>query len=143
MPAARGTQFPLPARCSVAIGMSAPFVVRRRRRSATPLLPFVRDGLEHGEYTYHVLPSQYPTPSSNCAAPASTWRRRNAAVNSRWRRLRRPYLRGGRFNKDALLTLIQEALKTGATLGFRFAGLIAHAETVLWHPAELVQVVSM
>ena len=46
------------------------------------------------------------------------------------------YLRGGRFNKDAMLTLIQEALKTGATLGFPLTRMIAHAETVLWHPED-------
>jgi len=46
------------------------------------------------------------------------------------------YLRGGRFDKDATLTLIQEALKTGATLGFPLTRLIAHAETVLWHPED-------
>ena len=35
-----------------------------------------------------------------------------------------------------MLALIQEALKTGATLGFPLTRLIAHAETVLWHPED-------
>jgi len=35
-----------------------------------------------------------------------------------------------------MLTLIQEALETGATLGFPLTRLIAHAETVLWHPED-------
>jgi hypothetical protein len=90
------------------------------------LLPFVRDGLERGERAYHVLPSQYReehleqlrSAELEVATPQET------------------YLRGGCFNKDAMLALIQEALKTGATLGFPLTRLIAHAETVLWHPED-------
>jgi hypothetical protein len=41
------------------------------------------------------------------------------------------YLKGGRFDKDAMLALIQEALKTGSTLGFPLTRMIAHAESVL------------
>ena len=101
------------------------------------LLPFVRDGLERGERAYHVLPSQYREEHleqlrSAGIDVAAALRRRQLEVATP----QETYLRGGRFNKDAMLTLIQEALKTGATLGFPLTRLIAHAETVLWHPED-------
>src|SRR6266403_4758237 len=101
------------------------------------LLPFVRDGLERGERAYHVLPSQYREEhleQLRCAGidVAAAQRRRQLEVATP----QETYLRGGRFDKDAMLTLIQEALKTGATLGFPLTRLIAHAETVLWHPED-------
>jgi hypothetical protein len=101
------------------------------------LLPFVRDGLERGERAYHVLPSQYREEHleqlrSAGIDVATAQRRRQLEVATP----QETYLRGGRFNKDAMLTLIQEALQTGATLGFPLTRLIAHAETVLWHPED-------
>jgi hypothetical protein len=42
------------------------------------------------------------------------------------------YLSGGRFSKEAMLALIQAALKAGQALGFPLTRLIAHAETVLY-----------
>lgn len=41
------------------------------------------------------------------------------------------YLRPGLFNKDAMLALIQEALRAGITLGFPLTRMIAHAETAV------------
>ena len=101
------------------------------------LLPFVRDGLERGERAYHVLPSQYREEHleqlrSAGIDVAEAQRRRQLEVVT----AQETYLRGGRFNKDAVLALIQEVLKTGATLGFPLTRLIAHAETVLWHPED-------
>ncbi len=96
------------------------------------LLPFVRDGLEGGERAYHILPSQYREEHleqlrSAGIDVAAAQRRRQLEVATPQETL----LRGGRFNKDAMLALIQEALKTGATLGFPLTRLIAHVETVL------------
>ena len=83
------------------------------------LLPFVRDGLELGERAYHVLPSQYREEHLEQLRTAGI--DVAGALGRRQLEVATPqetYLRGGRFNKDAMLTLIQEALKTGATLGF-------------------------
>jgi len=96
------------------------------------LLPFVRDGLERGERAYHILPSQYREEHleqlrSAGIDVAEAQRRRHVEVVT----AQETYLRGGRFNKDAVLALIQEVLKTGATLGFPLTRLFAHAETVL------------
>jgi MEDS: MEthanogen/methylotroph, DcmR Sensory domain len=101
------------------------------------LLPFVRDGLERGERAYHVLPSQYREEHlqqlrSAGIDVAAAQRRRQLEVATP----QETYLRGGRFDQDAMLILIQEALETGPTLGFPLTRLIAHAETVLWHPED-------
>src|SRR2546426_12279231 len=101
------------------------------------LLPFVRDGLERGERAYHVLPSQYR--EEHLEQLRSAGIDVTAALGRRQLEVATPqetYLRGGRFNKDAMLTLIQEALKTGATLGFPLTRLIAHAATVLRRPGD-------
>jgi hypothetical protein len=101
------------------------------------LLPFVRDGFERGERAYHILPSQYrgehleQLQSAGIDVAAAQRRGQLDVVTTE-----ETYLRGGHFNKDAMLALIQEALKTGATLGFPLTRLIAHAETVLWHPED-------
>jgi len=101
------------------------------------LLPFVRDGLERDERAYHVLPSQYRDEHleqlrrAGIDVAAAQLRRQLEVATSE-----ETYLHGGRFNKDAMLVRIEEALKSGATLGFPLTRLIAHAETVLWHPED-------
>ena len=96
------------------------------------LLPFVRDGLERGERAYHVLPAQYRQEhldqlrSGGIDVTAAQQRRQLEVATPE-----EVYLRSGRFNKEAMLEVIQEALKAGPTLGFPLTRLIAHAETVL------------
>jgi len=96
------------------------------------LLPFVRDGLERGERAFHVLPSQYREEHleqlrSGGIDVVAAQRRRQLEVATP----QETYLRGGRFDKNAMLALIQETLKTGTTLGFALTRLVAHAESVL------------
>ena len=96
------------------------------------LLPFVRDGLERGERAYHIVESENREEHLK--------RLRNAGVDvtqaqrSRQLEVATPeetYLRGGRFNKEAMLALIQNILKRGTTLRFPLTRMIAHAESVL------------
>jgi hypothetical protein len=103
-----------------------------RQQEYDTLLPFVRDGLERGERAYHVLPSQYREEHLEQLRGAGI----DVAAAQRRRQLevatpQETYLRGGRFDKEAMLVLIQEALETGPTLGFPLTRLIAHAEEVL------------
>ena len=96
------------------------------------LLPFVRDGLERGERAYHVLPARYRQEhldqlrSAGIDVRAAQQRRQLEAATPE-----EVYLRNGRFSKEAMLEVIQEALKAGPTLGFPLTRLIAHAEAVL------------
>jgi MEDS: MEthanogen/methylotroph, DcmR Sensory domain len=92
----------------------------------------VRDGLERGERAYHVLPSRYREEHLGQLRGAgidveAAQRRGQLDVTTP----AETYLRGGRFNKDAMLALVQEVLSAGTTLGFPLTRLVAHAETVL------------
>ena len=96
------------------------------------LLPFVRDGIERGERAYHVLPARYRQEHLDQLRSAGIDVR--AAQQRRQLEVATPeevYLRNGRFSKEAMLEVIQEALKAGPTLGFPLTRLIAHAEAVL------------
>jgi hypothetical protein len=98
----------------------------------TTLLPFVRDGLERGERAYHVLPARYRQEHLDQLLSAGIDVR--AAQQRRQLEVATPeevYLRNGRFSKEAMLEVIQEALKAGPMLGFPLTRLIAHAEAVL------------
>jgi hypothetical protein len=96
------------------------------------LLPFICDGLHCGQRAFHVLPLQH--------RDNHLQRLRDAGVDVEGARKSRQlevalpeetYLRGGRFNKDAMLALIQEVLRAGTTLGFPLTRMIAHAETTV------------
>jgi hypothetical protein len=103
------------------------------------LLPFIRDGLENGERAYHVLPSRYRQEHLDQLGGAGI--DVVGALATRQLEVAAPedtYLRGGRFSKDAMLALIQEALQAGPNLGFPLTRMIAHAERVLadWPSAK-------
>ena len=96
------------------------------------LLPFICDGINCGQRAFHVLPAQHKEDHLK--------RLRNAGIDvettmkSHQLEVALPedtYLTTGRFNKDAMLALIQEALKSGAALGFPLTRMIAHAETAV------------
>lgn len=103
------------------------------------LLPFICDGLNCGERAYHVLPSKYREEHLQQLRDAGI--DVEAAQRSRQLELALPehtYLRSGRFDKEAMLALIQEALRAGKTLGFPLTRMIAHAETAVddWSSAN-------
>ena len=96
------------------------------------LLPFVRDGIERGERALHLVRSQYREHHLD--------RLRGAGIDVATAQQRgqlevampeETYLRGGRFDKEAVSIVLQDALKKGMALGFPLTRLIAHAETVL------------
>jgi len=104
------------------------------------LLPFVLEGFNRGERAYHVLRSE--------SREQHLQRLRGAGVDVTSLQQRgqlevavveETYLRGGRFDPDAMLALIEETLKAGTSLGFPLTRLIAHvAEKVLedWSNTE-------
>ena len=102
-----------------------------REEEYDTLLSFVRDGLERGERAFHILPGQ------NREEHLEQLRRAGIDVTAAQRRRQlevttsqETYLHGGRFNKDAMLAMVQEVLETGPTLGFPLTRIIGHAETV-------------
>ena len=96
------------------------------------LLPFICDGINCGQRAFHVLPSRHKQDHIQ--------RLRNAGIDveraqaTRQLELALPedtYLKSGRFNKDAMLVIIQEALIAGNALGFPLTRMVAHAETAV------------
>jgi hypothetical protein len=96
------------------------------------LLPFISDGINCGQRAFHVLPSRHKQDHIQ--------RLRNAGIDveraqaTRQLELALPedtYLKSGRFNKDAMLVIIQEALIAGNALGFPLTRMVAHAETAV------------
>jgi hypothetical protein len=96
------------------------------------LLPFISEGIRNGERASHVLPAKYQ--EEHLAQLSDAGIDVAAAQSSDQLHLAVPeetYLRGGRFDKSAMLALIQEELRAGKKLGFPLTRMIAHAETVL------------
>ena len=97
------------------------------------LLPFIKEGFECGDRAFHVVDPKLREEhlrrlESAGIAVTATQHRRQLEVAT----VEETFLRGGRFNPDAMLALIQETLKTGATLGFPLTRFIAHvAERIL------------
>lgn len=96
------------------------------------LLPFICDGIGQGERAFHVLGSQYREEHLEQLRKAGvdvqdTQRRRQLEVMTP----AETYLRGGGFDRDAMLALIQSVLEAGMDLGFPLTRMIAHAETAL------------
>jgi hypothetical protein len=96
------------------------------------LMPFICDGIGLGERAFHVLGPAYREEHLDQLRKAGvdvdeTQRRGQLEVTTP----AETYLRGGHFDKDAMLALIQSALQAGIDLGFPLTRLIAHAETVL------------
>src|SRR5579864_3905010 len=96
------------------------------------LLPFVRDGLERGERAYHIVPSEHRSGHleqlrrAGIDVEGAQQRHQLDVVTSE-----ETYLRGGHFSMDGMLGRIEEALKTGAMLGFPLTRLLGHPESVL------------
>ena len=97
------------------------------------LLPFIKEGFECSDRAFHVVDLKLREEhlrrlESAGIAVTATQHRRQLEVTT----VEETFLRGGRFNPDAMLALIQETLKTGATLGFSLTRFIAHvAERIL------------
>lgn len=97
------------------------------------LLPFIKEGFDCGDRAVHVVDAKLREEhlrrvESAGIAVTATQHRRQLAVAT----VEETFLRGGRFNPDAVLTLIQETLETGATLGFPLTRFIAQvAERIL------------
>jgi hypothetical protein len=125
----RTTAVPIPfAGSTLAVHRHVCAFFSSAREEYATLLPFVRDGLERGERGYHFLPLQYR--EEHLEQLRSVGVDVRAALSRRQLDIVTPeetYLRGGRFdNKEAMLALAQEALETGATLGFTLTRVIAH-----------------
>jgi hypothetical protein len=100
------------------------------------LLPFIKDGLDHGEKAYHIVDSGH----------RAEHRRRLQAVGVDTAAAERSgqldirawedaYLRDGHFNQERMLALIEAVLTGGKTQGYPLTRLVANMEWALGdHP---------
>jgi DcmR-like sensory protein len=96
------------------------------------LLPFIRDGFERGERAFHVIDGKLRQDHRGRLRDAGI--DVDAAERARQFELRNweeAYLRGGHFDQDAMLALIEEVLDAGRSLGFPLTRLVAHMEWAL------------
>lgn len=90
--------------------------------------PFIRDGIERGEKSVHIVdPAERVAYTRRIAALAAPTRERQLDVLE-WGQA---YLREGRFDQHAMLALIEEVLTDAKTQGFPLARLVAHMEWAL------------
>jgi hypothetical protein len=96
------------------------------------LLPFMREGIEGGEKAFYIID---PRRRAEHAGRLEESRINvEAAVRSGQLEVRgwdEAYLRGGRFNQGAMLTLIEEVLRGGKAQGFPRTRLVANMEWAL------------
>jgi hypothetical protein len=96
------------------------------------LMPFIKEGFDHGDKAFHIVDSRHR------AAHLDKLRGEGidvdaALVDGRLdvRRWEEAYLRGGRFDQNAMLELIQEVLTSGKQQGFPLTRLVANMEWAL------------
>jgi hypothetical protein len=91
--------------------------------------PFVRQGLERGEKAFHIVDPEllphYPRMLHDHGIDVHTALERGQFEIRTWHEA---YLREGRFDQDAMLTLIEQVLNDGPAQGFPLTRLVAHME---------------
>lgn len=96
------------------------------------MLPFVREGIERGEKAFHIIdPDErdaYLGRLEAGAVPVDETMESGQFVLRSWHEA---YLRGGRFDQDAMLELIEEVLEGGKAEGWPLTRLVAHMEWAL------------
>jgi hypothetical protein len=94
------------------------------------LLPFAKEGYERGEKLFHVVDREHRPERLRRLAEAGV-QGNGAEGQVEVRPWEDAYLRGGRFDKDAMLALIQEALEGGKAGGYGLTRLWANMEWAL------------
>ena len=96
------------------------------------LLPFVKEGFEHGDKAYHIVESSRRQEHRRRLQEAGI----DTAVAESSGQLdirawEDAYLRDGHFNQDRMLALIEQVLTIGKTHGFPLTRLVANMEWAL------------
>ena len=96
------------------------------------LLPFIKEGFEHGDKAYHIIESG--------SRPEHRRRLQEAGIDTALaeskgqldiRAWEDAYLRDGHFNQERMLALIEQVLTLGKTQGFPLTRLVANMEWAL------------
>lgn len=96
------------------------------------MLPFVKEGVDQGEKAFHIIDPEeraaYIARLESAGIPAGALLETDQFELRSWHDA---YLRGGRFDQDAMLALIEEVLDRGAEQGFPLTRLVADMEWAL------------
>ena len=96
------------------------------------LRSFIRDGLDGGEKGFHIVDPELRDEHLKWLAEAGiNVERATATGQLEVRPWQEAYLRGDRFNQDAMLALLEEVLQSGAAAGYPLTRLLAHMEWAL------------
>ena len=96
------------------------------------LLPFIKDGFDRGEKAFHIvdpaLRADHCERLRRAAIPVDTAMESGQLEVREWEEA---YLRGGHFDQNAMLTLIEQVLRNGKSQGFPLTRLVANMEWAL------------
>jgi hypothetical protein len=103
-----------------------------REEEERVLLPFLKEGIEAGDKFFHVLNSEYqPARRRSLLGSGIDLAHAEQTSQVELRPWEQAYLRGGRFDQDAMLDLIQQVLTEGKQQGFGLTRLWANMEWAL------------
>jgi hypothetical protein len=96
------------------------------------LMPFITEGFEHGDRAFHIVDpnhrQEHMERLREGGIDADAAEQRGQLTVLRWQDA---YLRGGHFDQNAMLALIEEVLSAGREEGFPLTRLVANMEWAL------------
>ena len=96
------------------------------------LMPFIAEGFENGDRAFHIVDpnnrDEHLERLREGGIDVDAARERGQLTVLRWQDA---YLRGGHFDQDAMLALIEEVLTAGKAEGFPLTRLVANMEWAL------------
>src|SRR5207253_361826 len=96
------------------------------------LRSFIKDGLDHGETAFHIVDREMRDDHIKRLADAGIdVQCRMDTGQLEVRPWQEAYLRGDRFDQDAMLALIEQVLESNAAAGYPLTRLLAHMEWAL------------
>jgi MEDS: MEthanogen/methylotroph, DcmR Sensory domain len=96
------------------------------------LLPFITEGFEHGDRAFHIVdPEQRPDHLQRLREAGIDAESAEGSGQLTVLRWEDAYLRGGHFDQNAMLALIEEVLAAGKAQGFPLTRLVANMEWAL------------
>jgi hypothetical protein len=103
-----------------------------REEEERVLLPFLKEGMQAGDRFFHVLQNDYqPARRRSLEDGGIDLAMAERTGQVEFRPWEEAYLRGGQFDQDAMLDLIQQVLSTGKQQGFGLTRLWANMEWAL------------
>jgi len=96
------------------------------------LRSFIKEGFDRGEKAFHIVdPALREGHLKRLVETGVNVQQAMDTGQLEVRRWQEAYLRGDRFDQDAMLALIEEALQSGTTAGYPLTRLLAHMEWAL------------